>query len=161
MSQAAEQRGDRAPRRPAEQIPAGDVDGALRVPVTPQGGVHPVVDEAQVAGVEAHHGGSHLAQRGARALGERGQVGGSQGADFPPAGQAVIGGEAHHGARKPRDHPPPGHDVAAVHVVQVVAEDLDPRDLHVAGAPGPAARGGRVASTAVTAGPAAPRDISG
>ena len=57
---AAEEVADREPGRATEGVPAGGVDGALRVAVPHQRPVHGGVDRARVARLEPEHGGREL-----------------------------------------------------------------------------------------------------
>src|SRR5262249_10945717 len=126
---AAEQRADRQSRRAAEDVPASDVDRALRVRVARQRRVDPVADDRRLARIEPEQRRADLVQRHTRALAVRPQVRRAERAGLAESLDAVVGGDPNDRRRQHADRPPTRHDVAAVDVGQVVAEDVDARDL--------------------------------
>ena len=128
LERATEQRGDGLPGRPAQDVPAGDIDRALRVFVTAQGRVHPVGDGREVRGVHADECRRQLAQRGPRSFGERRQVGAPERTRLAEPLEPATRPDPDDRARQHVDDPSGRHDVVAVRVGQVVAVDVDPVD---------------------------------
>ena len=74
MERSAEERRDGAAGRSPEDVPARDIQGALRGLLTAQGRIHPFGDSREVSRIHADERRRQLAQRGAHALPEGGQV---------------------------------------------------------------------------------------
>ena len=128
LERAAEERRDGLAGRAAEDVPARDVDRALRVFVAAQGRVHPLVDRREVRGVDADERRRQLAQRGPRALAEPRQVGAPERAGLPEPLEPATRPDPDDRARQDVDDAPGRHHVVAVGVRQVVAVDVDPVD---------------------------------
>ena len=130
LAQATEQGGDTGTECPAGDVPARDVERALRVFVTHQRRVHRVVDRRQVGGIEADNRRGQQRQCGQSTTGVAGQVGGAERADLAKALHAGVRRDPDDDRRQGVDHPPTRHDVAAVDVRELDAEDVDASDLH-------------------------------
>ena len=131
LAPAAEQYADGLAGRFPEHVPARDVDRALRVRVTEQRCVEAVVDDCRLAWVHTEQHGTELAQGSTRAFAVRWQVRRPERARFPESFRPVVSRDAHDGAWKALDLTTTRHDVRPVDVRQVVAVDVDPRDVHV------------------------------
>ena len=130
LAATAEQDADGLARRFPEQVPAGDVDGALRVCVAEQRGVERVVHDRELARVDAEQRRRQLAQRGARAPAVRRQVGRAERARLAEPLRPVVGRDTDDGAGEADDLAATRHDVRPVDVREVVAIDVNAGDLH-------------------------------
>ena len=128
METSAEQRRDGEPGRPPEDVPARDIQRALGGVLTAQGRIHPGGDSRKVPRVHADERRRELAQRGAHAFGEGGQVCAAERARFSEPLDAVARPDPDDSARQHIDHTPGRHDVVAMGVGKVVAVDVDPVD---------------------------------
>ena len=128
MERSAQQRRDGPAGRSPQDVPARDIQGALRIPVAAQGRVHPFGDSGEVPRIHADERRRELAQRGARALGEGGQVRAPERARLPEPLDTVARPDPHDRAREHVDDPSGRHDVVAVGVREVVAVDVHPVD---------------------------------
>src|SRR5207302_5843858 len=68
LEAAAEERRDRLPGALSENVPAGDVDGALRERVAAERPVHRLVHQRELAGVDPDQAGCELPEGRPRAL---------------------------------------------------------------------------------------------
>jgi len=71
-----------------------------------------------------------LAERGARALAVRRQVGGPERTDLAEALDTAFRRDSHDSTRQRLDDTAARHDIAAVDVIQVVAKHVNAGDLH-------------------------------
>jgi acetyl-CoA C-acetyltransferase len=85
--------------RSPEDVPARDIDGALRGFLTTQGRIHPFGDSREVPRVDADECRSELAQRGPHAFREGGQVRAPERAAFPEPVDPVACPDADDSAR--------------------------------------------------------------
>src|SRR5215207_4704287 len=91
---AAEELAHRQSRDLSEDIPACDVDTTFHIRMPFERGVHRTVELRELARILADEVRSELAQAGAHALGVRGKVERTKGADFSVTGTPVVGFDA-------------------------------------------------------------------
>ncbi len=127
---AAEQGADGKAGGASQEVPAGHVDGALRVAMPQENRVHLFVDLSQVAGIHADQMGHDLSKGGDGPGAEGREIGRAERTDFAPPDQTGVAGHPDHGAREAGDDAVARHHVATVHIGQLIAENVNGRDQH-------------------------------